>query len=187
MSGLLRNFLTLLFAAFGYGKSGVQSRLASRFVITPFDAGVAVLKSDKYFQLAEAAQLDFVVRTGLIGTLLKQRTSFVNASQLVRFAKPVRMFSRVTVETEIAWWDDKCAWFSHRFLVGEVAHGQVWVKMKFKQGRRTVDPRSLIGPQDSAKPDALVQWDRALDSTPAANDSAPHTPRKPFIREPETP
>lgn len=176
MSGLLRNLFTLLFSVLRYGKSGVQSRLSARFLITPLDAGVAVLKSDKYFQLAEAAQVDFVVRTGLLGTLLKQRTSFVNASQLVRFARPVRMLSRVTVETEIAWWDDKCAWFSHHFLVGDASHGQVWVKMKFKQGRRTVDPRSLIGPQDSAKPDALVQWDRALD--------APH---QPSLREPETP
>ena len=164
MSGLLRNFFTLWFSVFGYGKSDAQARLSTRFLITPLDAGVAVLKSDKYFQIAEAAQLDFVVRTGLIGTLLRQGTSFVNASQLVHFARPVRMFSQVTVETEIAWWDDKCAWFPHRFMVGDAAHGQVWVKMKFKQGRLTIDPRQLIGHTARAKPEHLSLWDRTLDA-----------------------
>lgn len=162
MSGLLRNLLTLIVSIFGYGKATPQARIASRFFITPFDAGIAVLKSDKYLQLAEAAQLDFVVRTGLIGRLLKERISFVNASQLVRFARPVRMFSRVTVETEIAWWDDKCAWFSHRFLVGDALHGEVWVKMKFKQGRVTVDPRSLLGNHGREKPAHLNLWDMTL-------------------------
>ena len=162
MSGLLRNLLTLIVAILGYGKAMPQARISSSFFITPLDAGIAVLKSDKYLQLAEAAQLDFVVRTGLIGRLLKQRIGFVNASQLVRFAKPVRMFSRVNVETEIVWWDDKCAWFSHRFLVGDALHGQVWVKMKFKQGRVTVDPRTLIGSTVREKPAHLTLWDQTL-------------------------
>ena len=72
------------------------------------------------------------------------------------------MFSRVTVETEIAWWDDKCAWFSHRFLVGDALHGEVWVKMKFKQGRVTVDPRSLLGNHGREKPAHLNLWDMTL-------------------------
>lgn len=164
MAGFWRNLITLLIALCRRGRVSAQEPVSARFWVTPFDTGIAVLKSDKYFQLAEAAQLDFVVRTGLIGTLLRERTSFVNASQLVRFAKPVRMFSPVTVETEIAWWDDKCAWFSHRFRVGDAVHGQVWVKMKFKQGRLTLDPRRLIGETSRTKPEHLSLWDRALDA-----------------------
>lgn len=99
MAGLWRNLLTLLIALCRRGRMRTEDAVSARFWVTPFDAGLAVLKSDRYFQLAEAAQLDFLVRTGLLGTLLRRRCSFVNAAQMVRFARPVRVFSRVTVDS----------------------------------------------------------------------------------------
>jgi Thioesterase-like superfamily len=162
LSGFIRNLLTVLRAVFGYASVNPLSRIVSRFWVTPLDTGISKLKSDKYFQLVEAAQFDYMVRTGLIGTTLKRGTHFVNLAQMARFTRPIKLFSRVTVQTQIVYADDKLVYFSHQLM----AHGQpgaeVLVKMKFKKNGLTVNPQDLLGPVSMDKPAALQRWDEAL-------------------------
>ncbi len=162
MSGILRNLLTVVWALFRYRSATPQSRTVARFCVTPFDTGLATLKSDKYLQLAESAQIDYVIKTALIRDMLMKGCSFVNASQLVRFVKPVRLFSRVTVESQLVYADDKCAYFCHTFTVRQVKHAEVLVKMKFKKARVTVPPAELLGLFSGAKPRLVQRWDEAL-------------------------
>lgn len=164
MSGLLRNFITLVVACGARGPFDARSRISCRFWVTPFDCGVSALKSDKYLQLAESAQLDFLVKTKLIGKLLHSSTRFVNASQLVKFMKPIGMFKRVRVETAIIYADRKCAYFSHRLCLKDQWHGEVLVKMKFKKGSVTVCPMDVTGELPSVKPDSLKAWDKTLEA-----------------------
>jgi acyl-CoA thioesterase FadM len=164
MPGFFRNLLTLLWALVAPRIADPGARVAAWFWVTPLDAGAHVLKSDRYLQFAEAAQLDYLVRTKLMGTLLRRRLSFVNASQLVKFSRPIAMFKRVRVETAIIFADDKCAWFSHAMFVGAEQHAEVLVKMKFKKGPLTVRPAEFITQGFAAKPAQLEAWDRALDA-----------------------
>jgi acyl-CoA thioesterase FadM len=162
LAGFIRNFLTVLRALFSYASAAPLSRIASHFWVTPFDTGLSKLKSDKYFQLVEAAQFDYIVRTGLIGTTLKRNVHFVNLAQMVKFSRPISVFSRVTMQSQVLYADDKQVYFSHTLF----AHGQqcaeVLVKMKFKHGAVTVNPQTLLGPVAMAKPPALQLWDDAL-------------------------
>ncbi|WP_395058371.1 thioesterase family protein [Polaromonas sp.] len=162
MSGLLRNLLTIIRALWHYRSARPQSRLQVTFLVTPFDTGIATLKSDRYLQMAESAQLDYVIRTGLVGRMLRQGYSFVNASQLVRFTRPVRLFSRVAVASKVIHADDKCAYFHHVFTVGALIHADVFVKMKFKKGRLTIAPAELLGNFAGPKPALLQHWDNTL-------------------------
>jgi acyl-CoA thioesterase FadM len=162
VSGFLRNLLTVLRAVFGYASVSPLSRIASHFWVTPLDTGISKLKSDKYFQLVEAAQFDYMVRTGLIGTTLTRRTHFVNVAQMARFVRPINLFSRVTVQSQVMYADDKLVYFSHTLLVQDQPCAEVLVKMKFKQGGITVKPQELLGPVALAKPPALQLWDDAL-------------------------
>lgn len=163
MSEIIRNLLTLFQAFFSSARCDAQSCVNSHFWITPLDTGIRVLKSDKYLQLAEAAQLDFLVKTELIAKLLKSGYQFVNASQLVKFMKPISLFQRVRVKTEIVYADEKWVYFSHLLFVADKAHGEVLVKMKFKNGPITVCPRHIIWGWSANKPPHLQAWDSALD------------------------
>lgn len=60
MSGLLRNLIAFVIGLFAYGSKAVEDVTGVKFLVTPFDGGVRVgaLKSDKYLQLAETAQVD---------------------------------------------------------------------------------------------------------------------------------
>ena len=141
-----------------------QSRVITRFWVTPFDCGISTLKSDKYLQFAEAAQVDYLVRTRLFRTLLRDGVRFVNASQLVKFSRPVRMFRRVRVETAIVFADDKCVYFSHKLFLGGDEHGEVLVKMKFKRRSMTVRPDKLINHAFTAKRPCIDTWDKTLEA-----------------------
>ncbi|HEX9172109.1 MAG TPA: hypothetical protein VF861_05555, partial [Telluria sp.] len=111
---------------------------------------------------AEAAQVDFLVRTRLFHTLLRDGVQFVNASQLVKFSRPVGMFQLVRMETAIVFADSKCTYFSHELFIGDHKHGEVLVKMKFKKGAITVRPGELIDHAFAAKPPSIDAWDLAL-------------------------
>lgn len=163
MSGIIRNLLTFLLALFA-ARTDSRSRVTSHFWVTPLDSGTRVLKSDKYLQLAEAAQLDFLVKTRLLGKLLRGGLHFINASQLVKFARPIGVFRQVRVETVIIYADAKCAYFSHAMFVGGQQHGEVLVKMKFKKGALTCPPSDIMDARFESKPPYLQSWDQALEA-----------------------
>jgi len=166
VSGLIRNLFTLIWAFFARGQFDAYSRVICHFFIMPLDCGFNVLKSDKYLQLAEAAQLDFLIKTKLIGKLLSQSIHFVNASQLVKFMKPVKVFTCVRIKTSIIYADEKCAYFSHSLFVQDRQHGEVLVKMKFKKVAVTVSPAKIADKLPSLKPEHLKVWDETLEAMP---------------------
>lgn len=97
MSGLLRNLIALLLGLFAQRSSSASDTVQTCFWVTPLDAGVRLLKSDKYLQYAETAQLDYLLKVGRFFSVLRSGASFVNVAQQVRFMRPIRLFSRVQV------------------------------------------------------------------------------------------
>ncbi|PKO65465.1 MAG: hypothetical protein CVU22_19885 [Betaproteobacteria bacterium HGW-Betaproteobacteria-16] len=164
MSGLLRNLLTFLMALLAPRAESPLSTTVSHFRVMPWDVGVRVLKSDRYLLLAEAAQVDYMVKSGLWRRQLREGLSFVNAAQMIRFLHPIGLLQRVRVETTILFADRRFAYFSHALFVGEVRHGEVLVKMKFKRGAITVPLMNLVEHDFGEKPVHLALWDQALDT-----------------------
>ena len=70
MSGLVRNLWVVLRALFYFRTAQPLSQTLAHFFVTPFDTGLVTLKSDKYLQLVEAAQFDYLIKTALIGEML---------------------------------------------------------------------------------------------------------------------
>lgn len=162
MSGLIRNLLTFLMALLAPRAESVLSTIVSHFRVVPWDVGVRILKSDRYLLLAEAAQVDYMVKTGLWRRQLREGLSFVNAAQMVRFLRPIGLFHCVRVETNIVFADQRFAYFSHALFVGNEQHAEVLVKMKFKKGAITVPLAKLAAHAFGEKPVALAHWDQAL-------------------------
>lgn len=115
--------------------------LACQFRVTPWDVGISTLKSDRYFSIAEAAQVDFMIRAGLLGYFWRENIRWVNVAQASRFLRPLRLFQGFTVLTRISCVDERHAYLSHTFMAGGQVHAEVFVKVKFKSGRLTVPPQ----------------------------------------------
>lgn len=162
MSGMLRNLLAILLAVFRYDTARKSDTTARAFFITPFDTGVSVLKSDRYFQFAEVSQVDFMIKTGLIADLLKSGYQFVNLSQLVKFARPIPILSSAVVTCQVVYWDNKSAVFEHLFRVQGDHCARVLVRMKFKKSGRTVAPTAILGTCRYEKPQHLTDWENLL-------------------------
>ena len=94
MSGFWRNLLTMLMALLKRDSAILQTGCSCNFWVTPFDVGVRTLKSDKYLQFAEAAQLDFGVRSGLLGRMRQAHCAMVNVEQRIQFTQPSSFSTR---------------------------------------------------------------------------------------------
>lgn len=163
MAGLLRNLITLLLALPGYGRRPIRAGFDRHFWVTPLDIGSHRLKSDRYLQFAECAQLDLIVRSGLLGVMLKKRYSFVNAAQLLSFHRPVTLFSRVRVHSQVLWFDQRWVYFQHDFHAGAQLGARLLVKMKFKHGSRTIDPAVLLGVPPAQRSALVDSWNASLE------------------------
>ena len=117
MSGFWRNILTLLAAVFKRDPAILQTGCTCTFFVTPLDVGIRTLKSDKYLQFAESAQLDFGVRSGLLGRMRQARCAMVNVEQRIRFEQPVKLFDKVCINTTIVFADARFVHFQHLFSV----------------------------------------------------------------------
>ena len=146
MSGFWRNLLTLFAALFKRDPAILQTGCLCTFWVTPFDVGIRTLKSDKYLQLAESAQLDFGVRSGLFGRMRKAGCAMVNVEQQIQFAQPVKLFDKVSVQTSIVFADAKFVYFQHLYSVKGQACATDTVKAKFKAGRITQSASELTAP-----------------------------------------
>lgn len=162
MAGFLRNLIAMLLALFAPRTTHARPVTTCHFWVTPWDTCFRILKSDRYLQITEAAQADYLIKTRLLVTLVREGIQFVNLAQLVRFSRPIAMFQRVRVDSEVVFADDRCAWFSHTFWRGSERHAQVLVKMKFKKGGITLSPARFVDAAGCEKPPHLADWDRAL-------------------------
>jgi acyl-CoA thioesterase FadM len=164
MSGLLRNLIAFLVGLLAFGKQKPQDLTVVRFLVTPFDSGLRILKSDKYLQFAETAQVDYLLKTGTFFAISRSGAAFVNVAQLVKFMRPIAVFSRATVETRLIYADEKCAWFSHAIHARGAQAAEVLVKMKFKKGRVTVPPSEFLACKFDAVPTKIASWESALNA-----------------------
>jgi acyl-CoA thioesterase FadM len=162
MAGLLRNLITLLLALPRYNSQKVLSLFVRPFRITPLDVGGQRLKSDRYLLLAECAQLDLIVRSGLLGRMLKNGYGFVNAAQQLTFRKSVKVFQRVELHSQVLWFDQRWVYFQHDLLVRGELCARILVKMKFKQRRQTIDPSVLLGQPPAQRCAAVDAWNTSL-------------------------
>lgn len=156
MSGFWRNLLTMLMALLKRDSAILQTGCSCNFWVTPFDVGVRTLKSDKYLQFAEAAQLDFGVRSGLLGRMRQAHCAMVNVEQRIQFTQPIKLFDKVCVQTTIVFADAKFVHFQHLFTVRGQQCASVLVKAKFKAGRITQSALDLTGLFFTTKPQATL-------------------------------
>lgn len=118
--------------------------IACRFRVMPWDVGIATLKSDRYFSVADSAQFDFAIRVGLLRPLLGEGVRWVTLAQACSFQRPLRLLQAYAVHTRVVCVDPRHAYLSHRFESAGHVHAEVLVKIKFKSGRLTVPPQRFF-------------------------------------------
>ena len=154
----MRNAVVACAAAFA-PRLPASGTFECRFRVMPWEVGTRILNSERYYAVAEAAQVDLVMRTGLMFRMVREGVHWANVAQVARFRAPLKLLQSFTVVTQIECADTKHAYLAHRFVSPEGEHALVGVKAKFKRGSLTVPPRELFGDL----PDAWTALAQSLD------------------------
>jgi acyl-CoA thioesterase FadM len=136
-----------------------DAAIACSFRVMPGDVGIATFKSDRYFSVADAAQFDFAIRTGLLRPFLGEGLRWVNLAQACRFQRPLRLFQAYAVLTRVVCVAARHAYLSHSFEAAGQVHAEVLVKVKFKSGRLTVPPQRFFAQAPTLRSAAIDALD----------------------------
>ncbi len=102
------------------------------------------------------------MKVGKFFKIVQSGASFVNVAQIVKFVKPVSIFSRIRVETQLIYADEKCTYFAQVMYSRQEQVAEVLVKMKFKTGRITVAPSVFLPISFEMVPEKVQGLESAL-------------------------
>jgi acyl-CoA thioesterase FadM len=115
MNLYLRLLLTALRALF-------ESRLSTRtscwqwFRVWPTDIDAfGHMNNGRYLQIMDVARLRWLVRTGTIRTMRRQKWTVALGGGLIRYRRPLRFWARYRVSTRLICWDDLWFYLEHAF------------------------------------------------------------------------
>jgi acyl-CoA thioesterase FadM len=77
------------------------------------------MNNGRYLTICDLTRMDFFFRTGLLGTMKKNKWVPVIAEHTMTYKKSLRIFQKYDVYMELKNWDDKYFYMSHVFKQGD--------------------------------------------------------------------
>lgn len=111
--------LSLLLFRKLYGKLDPEVVLTRTFRVRLFDTdGFRVMTAFKYAAYMDLIRWELIARSKLYQAIIQNGLAPVLGSQKIVYRKPLRVFTKFTLELETAGWDDKWIYHVHRFKQG---------------------------------------------------------------------
>jgi acyl-CoA thioesterase FadM len=130
------------------------------FRVWPLDLDINLhMTNSRYLALMDLGRTNLIFQTGLAGPVWREKWSPVIAGSMVRFRRPLQLFQRLELVTQVLGYDEKWMFIEHRFLRGGDIVCQAVVKGCFLGRQGVVAPAIIaraIG-QDGPPP-ALPDW-----------------------------
>lgn len=119
MNLYFRLFRVLIFGLFRK-RIGVKdaSRLALRAWPNDLDLNLHI-NNGRFLSLMDLGRFDLIARMGLLGTFLKKNWRPVVADAVIQFRRPIRIFQKYTLTSQIIAWDEKWIYIDQRFIRNE--------------------------------------------------------------------
>lgn len=132
------------------------------------------MNNGRYLTVMDLGRLDFIVRTGLGGIMMKRRWRPMVGSAVIRFRRGLAPFERYELKTRVVWWDDKWFWIEQRFERAGALVAIGAVKGLFREPKGNVptpEVLALLGVRE--RPGAIPDWIAAWrDAEPFNAESA---------------
>ena len=125
----LRIFFQYIHSSFRKGMSSEETSVTN-FRVWFQEAEIRYMGHTRYPGLYEMGRWDFVIRTGFMKYVLKNKLTFLASSLYCQYLRPVKRFEKVKVTTRIAYWDEKFAYFEHEMSCKILLVGGWMTKMK---------------------------------------------------------
>src|SRR5262249_51228964 len=120
----------------------------TRWRVLPSDLDLfGHMTNGRYLSMMDLARIDFLVRLGMLGTVLKRRWIAPVGCAYVDFRGTLRPFERYEIRTRLVYWDHKWFYFRQDFCrvdePGRVV-GTGYVKAVFRGPSGSVTPDQVI-------------------------------------------
>ena len=74
------------------------------------------MNNGRYLQIMDVARAEWMVRTGVFGSMRLQGWSALLGSGVTRFRRSLKLWQRYEVRTRLLCWDDRWFYFEHNFV-----------------------------------------------------------------------
>jgi len=143
----------------------------TKFRVWPNDLDVFLhMNNGAYLTIMDLARTDMMIRSGLIKGVLKSRWYPVVAGEMIRFKRPLKLFQRYEIETEVLCWDHRAFYLQQTFTRNEEFVAKAIVEARFlsTSGKKVkaADLLHLISHTDPSPPMPgwVVDWQKAQPS-----------------------
>ena len=77
------------------------------------------MNNGRYLTICDLNRVDILARSGLLKAMFKRNWIPVIAEHTMTYKKPLGMFKRYVVKTEVTHWDEKYFYMEHTFRMGD--------------------------------------------------------------------
>lgn len=161
---LIFRLLLVLAGAGRRGRLNIEDTARVRTIALPNDLDFNMhVNNGRYLSLMDLGRIDFIVRAGLLRTLVKNRWSPVIGGTIVRYRFSLRAFDKFDIVTRVIGWDDKWFYFDQRLETEAGPAAIALAKALFREKSGTVSPARVlsavgINRPSSALDKTLTQW-----------------------------
>ncbi len=138
------------------------------------------MNNGRYLQIMDVARTDWMLRTGVIDAMRRNRWGAVLGGGVVRFRRSLKPMQRYRVRTRLVCWDDRWFYHEHTFLDGTGGRVAVGVTRAALRGGGVWIPSRVVVQavhKDAVSPPLPVYLRELLDAEEAmfqAGEQAPH-------------
>jgi len=131
------------------------------------------MNNGAYLTIMDLARTDAVIRSGMMRQLLKRKWYPVVAAETIRFKKPLKLFQRYEIETEVVCWDHRAFYLVQTFSRNEKFIAKAVVEARFLSMRgKKIKANEILSMMDYKEasppmPGWIADWQRAQ---PAMSD-----------------
>ena len=122
----------------------------------PTDADLRIINNASIMTYLETARVDFIIRTGIYKEIVKDGLYIVLATAKIHFRRPIRRWQKVTIKTEIIYWDEQWVWVKQTLFTKKKSEYQSAVesiaKCTTKKGRDFLSMQHLFKNAGYEKP-----------------------------------
>lgn len=141
MAWLIR-FVITIFKSLGKPSiKSFQGRHTSYFRVMPWDLDIFfVMNNNRFGVFAEMSRWEIGVRTGIAMLALKKRWNLPVGEFRIRFFKPLFLFQKFSVTSELGFWDEKWLYWRHEFSYKDRIVAEAFTKTTAQENKKIVKP-----------------------------------------------
>ncbi|MDP3532173.1 MAG: thioesterase family protein [Alphaproteobacteria bacterium] len=136
--------------------------------VHPNDLDINVhMNNARYSTMFDLGRFDFLVRTGLIKLIWKEKWRPVIGSTMVSYLKSLKLYEKFIVSTKVVYFDDKWFYLEHLLKKDNDLMARAFVKCLFLQNGKKIPTQNLLEALHCdfipplTPPPALISWLKA--------------------------